>query len=252
MKKNQKKNVIPAVAVSHDHPGRPRYQMQYPSTLTFTFTELMQVNGVDTNKFAKNGHVNRNFGKGDNCTMLTCRKNLKFAMASEVSVPDGTTVNKKPSVYLMKGYTAKPDSDGLGRRGLLYRVASTPFADALAEAKVRGAEGFEQPAPKAKVKAKAKAKVVRKSRKVAITADEKADVAKVIADAKAILAEPAATVQILPVAEPAIETPVNTTGTPPATATLPVIEISTPAPVVAEQVTDAAPVVPVEPAPVSA
>ena len=91
------------VGVKHDHPGRPRYEMVFPATATFTFTELMAANGVDTHKYLKNGHANSNYGKGENCTMLTCRKNLKFDLA-------------RGEVCLMKGYTAKPDSDdGLGR-----------------------------------------------------------------------------------------------------------------------------------------
>ena len=175
--KGKKNSATTAAVIQHDHPGRPRYTMVFPKSATFTFTELMEANGVDTRKYAGNGHANRNYGKGENCTMLTCRKNLKFDLA-------------RGEVCLMKGYTAKPDSDdGLGRRGLLYRHNSTAFAKALAEAKVRGAEGLNEDAPAPKAKA------TRKARK-----STTAEVNKMVTDAKAILAEPAATVVIAPAA----------------------------------------------------
>jgi hypothetical protein len=159
--KNKKQKNTTTATMSHDHPGRPRYTMVYPATLTFTFVELMQSNGVDTRRKLKNGDENPNYGRGNNCTMLTVRKNLKFALAND-------------DAFLMRGYTAGPDSNGLGRRGLLYRHVDTPFAKALVEAKVRG----------------------RKAKT--------AEIEKTIANAKAILSEPAATVQIAP-ATPAPE-----------------------------------------------
>ena len=243
-KKNKNENQVPTVGngIKHEHPGRPRYTMLFPSTLTFTFTELMRANGVDTRKYAGNGHANRNYGKGENATMLTIRKNIKFDLA-------------RGEVYLMKGYTAVPDSDdGLGRRGLLYRHKDTAFSKALAEAKIRGAEGLtdEVSAPKAKA--------TRKSRK-----SDTAAVNKTIADAQAILAEPASTVAIpaapstipdavhnpivVPVAETAPVAPVISA------VSAPVVE-STPAPVevpiAAAPAPETAPVVPAETAPVVA
>lgn len=231
------------VAVKHEHSGRPRYTMLSPSTLTFTFTEVMQANGVDTRKYAANGHENRNYGKGDNCTMLTLRKNLKYALA-------------RGEVYLMKGYTAKPDSDGLGRRGLLYRHKDTAFSEALAEAKIRGAEGLTD-----KVSAP-KAKATRKPRKVNTAAID-----KMVMDAQAILAEPASTVAIpaapstipdavhnpivAPVAETAPVVPVTPVAAAPEVS-VPIAEPVVPTPAPAAPVAETAPVVPAETAPVAA
>ena len=216
MKTVKNKNKKNTTATAHDHPGRPRYTMVYPATLTFTFVELMNANGVDTRRALKNGDENPNYGRGENCTMLTVRKNLKHALAND-------------DAFLMRGYTAVPDSNGLGRRGLLYRHQSTPFAKALVEAKVRGAEGLkdETPAPDVKVKAKvkAKAKTANKTRQT----PGAAGVAKAIADAQAILNEPVATVQIAPVSAPVVpETPAAATEAP-ATSTLPVVDLNAPA-----------------------
>ena len=238
----------------HEHPGRPRYEMQYPLTLTFTFTELMDANGVDTHKYAGNGHKNKNFGKGENATMLTIRKNLKYELASEVKLPDKEILKKTPSVYLMKGYTSKPVSDGgLGRRGLLYRLASTPFATALVEAKVRGAGGLTEDVT-------AKVKATRKTRKAVTAVDTTAAVDKTIADAKAILAEPASTVTI-PAAPSVIPDAIHNPLTP-AAETVPVapatpadvvstvsVPIAVPSAPVAEIAHEAAPVVSAETAP---
>ena len=251
--KNKNKNTGSSVGVGvkHDHPGRPRYEMVFPATATFTFTELMAANGVDTHKYLKNGHANSNYGKGENCTMLTCRKNLKFDLA-------------RGEVCLMKGYTAKPDSDdGLGRRGLLYRHVSTAFNKALDEAKIRGAEGLadEVPAPKAKGKTRTATPVSAKSA-----------VDKMVTDAKAILAEPASTVVIAPSPIPdAVHNPLNAAPAAPEVAPVTVpaapaahaaTEVSVPlaepvsAAPVAEAVSapapEAAPVVPAETAPVVA
>ena len=245
--KGKKNTSATAILVKHEHPGRPRYTMLFPSTLTFTFTELMRANGVDTRKYAGNGHENRNYGKGENATMLTIRKNIKFDLA-------------RGEVYLMKGYTAVPDSDdGLGRRGLLYRHKDTAFSKALAEAKIRGAEGLtdEVSAPKAKA--------TRKSRK-----SDTAAVNKTIADAQAILAEPASTVVIAPVAPstipdavhnpivapaPVAETAPVAPVTPAAAApevSVPIAEPVVPTPAPAAPVAETAPVVPAETAPVAA
>ena len=215
MKTNKgKKNTTAAASVKHDHPGRPRYTMVFPKSATFTFTELMEANGVDTRKYAGGGHANRNYGKGENCTMLTCRKNLKFDLA-------------RGEVCLMKGYTAKPDSDdGLGRRGLLYRHNFTPFAKALVEAKVRGAEGLNEDAPAPKAKA------TRKARK-----STTAEVNKMVTDAKAILAEPAATVVIAPAPASVIPDAVHN----PIVAPAPVAETAPVAAPVAEVTPAAAP-----------
>ena len=204
-----------AATVNCDKPGRPRYNMVCPDLAAFTFTELMEANGVDTQKYLKNGKVNKGYAKGVNCSMLTCRKNLKYQLATG-------------EVCLMKGYTAVPvsnDGQSLGRRGLLYRSSKTPFATALAMAKVRGAEGLnENPAPAPKVKTvpvvpKAHKVKTVKTNKVTGKAAAKAAVEKMVAAAHAILEEPIATVQITPA--PAPVAPVN-----------PVAPVAEPAPVV--------------------
>ena len=223
------------MAVKHDHPGRPRYTMLFPKGLTFTFVALMEANGVDTRKYLGKGRANANYGKGENATMLTIRKNLKYALGHK-------------QVFLMKGYTAVPDSgDGLGRRGLLYRHADTPFAEALAEAKVRGAEGLnEATAPKA----------TRKARKSTKTSEQ------LMADAKAILAELVVTIAPTPASIPdAVHNPIvvpvaETAPVTPAAAapevSVPIAEPVVPTPAPAAPVAETAPVVPAETAPVAA
>jgi hypothetical protein len=173
-------------AVQHDHPGRPRYEMVYPPSLTFTATELMAVNGVDTRKYMANGHVNKNEGKGLNCTKLTINKNLKHALATG-------------KIFPMKGYKAASDSDsGMGRRPSLYRHKSTSFSDALIEAKARDA---------------GKAKATRKVNTKAPTATLK----QTLEAAQAILAEPTTVVTIAPAPAPAPVIPIAPTPEPVAT-----------------------------------
>jgi hypothetical protein len=218
-----------AATVNYDKPGRPRYNMVCPDLAAFTFTELMEANGVDTQKYLKNGKVNKGYAKGVNCSMLTCRKNLKYQLATG-------------EVCLMKGYTAVPvsnDGPSLGRRGLLYRSSKTPFATALAMAKVRGAEGLnENPAPAPKVK-------TVKTNKVTGKAAAKAAVEKMVAAAHAILEEPIATVQITPA--PAPVAPVNPVA--PVAEPAPVVETVAVAPVADETKTpESTPAVPATPA----
>ena len=216
-----------AATVNYDKPGRPRYKMICPALAAFTFTELMEANGVDTQKYLKNGKVNKGYAKGVNCSMLTCRKNLKYQLATG-------------EVCLMKGYTAVPvsnDGQSLGRRGLLYRSSKTPFATALAMAKVRGAEGLnENPAPAPKVK-------TVKTNKVTGKAAAKAAVEKMVAAAHAILEEPIATVQITPAPAPvAPVNPVAPVAAPAVETVAAAVEPKTP------ESTPAAPAVPATPA----
>ena len=216
-----------AATVNYDKPGRPRYNMVCPNLAAFTFTELMEANGVDTQKYLKNGKVNKGYAKGVNCSMLTCRKNLKYQLATG-------------EVCLMKGYTAVPvsnDGQSLGRRGLLYRSSKTPFATALAMAKVRGAEGLnENPAPAPKVK-------TVKTNKVTGKAAAKAAVEKMVAAAHAILEEPIATVQITPAPAPvAPVNPVAPVAAPAVETVAAAVEPKTP------ESTPAAPAVPATPA----
>lgn len=183
-----KNKIKQGAVINHEHPGRPRYAMKFPRSAEWTFTQLMAANGVNTDKGSKK------FGKGDNCTMLTLRKNLKHDMFRA----DG---NRKATslVVEVKGVTAEPDSDtGLGRRATLYRLRSVPAKDHSND--------------KAPRKAKAKA---------APTAS--ASVAKTIEDAKAILAEPAAVVTIAPAPEVIPTAPVETV---PTVDTAPVAEVA--------------------------
>lgn len=177
MKNTNKKQGV-AVVHEHDHPGRPRYGMKFPRSAEWTFTQLMAVNGVETDKGSKN------FGKGDKCTMLTLRKNLKHDMYRA----DGESVNSYSLVVEVKGVTAEPDSDsGLGRRATLYRLRAVVAKD----------HSVAKATPKAPIEAKAVsvAKAPRKARKAKVTAKA------MINEAKAILAEPTTVLTIAPAPE---------------------------------------------------
>lgn len=145
MKKEQNKSVVSV----HEHPGRPRYEMKFPRGAEWTFTQLMAVNGVETDKGSKK------FGKGDNCTMLTLRKNLKHDMFRS----DGK-VNSRSLVLEVKGVTAEPDSAlGLGRRATLFRLRAIPTVKAkvikatVIKAKVIKAKAKVKTSPTAKYEA---------------------------------------------------------------------------------------------------
>ena len=195
MKSKNKVQSVAALAkakqgvVTHDHPGRPRYEMKFPRSAEWTFTQLMAANGVETDKSSKR------FGKGDRCSMLTLRKNLKHDMFRADGARKATSL-----VVEVKGVTAEPDSDsGLGRRATLYRLRSVPAKD----------HSTDKPAKK---------------------------MVKLSDEVKAILAEPVQVVTIVPTPapEPVAEPVADNTGTPPATATLPTVEVAlneTPAPV---------------------
>lgn len=117
MKKNSKKQTSTA---THDHPGRPRYEMKFPTRKEWTFTDLMRTNEVETNPKSKR------FGKGPHCTMLTLRKNMEADMylhkeGKPLISKNRIRVNPRSQVCLIDGVTAEPDSEsGLGRRALLY------------------------------------------------------------------------------------------------------------------------------------
>ena len=188
-----KSKVKKVLGITHEHPGRPRYEMKFPRGAEWTFTQLMAANGVETDKSSKR------FGKGEKCSMLTLRKNLDFFLYAKTAngkVSKRKGLDPKSVVVIVEGVTAEPDSStGLGRRATLYRLRH----------------------PAVKVKD---------------------TTAKMVADAKAILAEPSVAVTIVPEVIPAV--PVETvpvadnSGTPPVTATLPTVEVAlneTPAPV---------------------
>jgi hypothetical protein len=104
---------------TREHPGRPRYEMKYPKSAEWTFTQLMKANGVNTELGSKT------FGKGENCTMLTLRKNLKHDMFTK-----SKRVNPHSVVVAVMGATAEPDSEsGLGRRAKLYRLRTVAAKD---------------------------------------------------------------------------------------------------------------------------
>ena len=210
--------------IVHDHPGRPRYDMKYPRSAEWTFTDLMAANGVCTDKDAtkqvpskrKNGKPKTVslFGKGDHCTMLTLRKNLDHVMyelTAKGKVRKPKKLRDDSVVVPVEGVTADPASEsGLGRRATLYRLRSVP------------AKNHVDKAPKVK----------------------EPTAAETIEAAKAILNEPASTIQIVPApvvpAAPVAEV----------TAPVAVTEVSVP---IAEPVAETpAPVVPAETAPVAA
>jgi len=222
--KNSKKNT--AAVIKHDHPGRPRYEMKFPRSAEWTFTQLMAVNGVDTDKGSKT------FGKGPNCTMLTLRKNLEADMYLHAEgkpciSKHRTRVNPRSQVCLVDGVTAEPDSEsGLGRRAALFRLRSVAAKD-----------HSKDKAPKAKAPRKAKVKAENVSETIE-------------AEAKKILAEPTVAVTITPAAPetaPVIPTaPVETApvAATPAPAPAPEVEVSLANETPAAPVAETAPVVP--------
>lgn len=106
MKKNTRKNKN-AVAAKHDGPGRPKYTPVFPRGKEWTFTDLMEANGVEANLNSKN------FGKGPKCTMLTLRKFL---------ARDAKKMGRS-LIVKVKGVTSEPNSkSGLGRRAYLYSL----------------------------------------------------------------------------------------------------------------------------------
>ena len=205
------KNII----VTHEHPGRPRYEMKFPRLAEWTFTQLMRVNDVNTDRGSED------FGKGANCTMLTLRKNLDrvmYQLDANGKIKQPKKLSSHSIVVPVVGVTAEPDTEsGLGRRAKLYRLRTVAAKDHSLD------------------------KAPRKARKV------NSEVAEVIAAAQEIIATetpiqiaPAAPVvaPVIPTAPTApveqenapVASPVETypnpdnTGTPPATETLPVVE----------------------------
>ena len=167
----------------YENPGRPRYEMKFPTGAEWTFVQLMKRNGVDTEKRLASGKDNPNYGKGENCTMLTLRKNLDFCIYAKTAkgkVSKRKGIDPNSIVVPVEGVTAEPDSaSGLGRRATLYRLRAVPAKDHSAELAV---------APVATVK-------TRKPRKANATkANVTAEVNQTIEDAKSILAEPTVSV----------------------------------------------------------
>lgn len=126
MKKNSRKAKATATR-KHDGPGRPKYEPVFPRTKEWSFTDFMEVNGININPNSKD------FGKGPNCTMLTLRK----FMARDAKKLGRSLITK------IKGVTSEPNSkDGLGRRAYLYSLrakanvkrASAPKSEAPAAA----------------------------------------------------------------------------------------------------------------------
>ncbi|VVB52419.1 Uncharacterised protein [uncultured archaeon] len=159
MKKNSKSKTSTA---THDHPGRPRYTMKFPTRKEWTFTDLMRTNDVETSPKSKR------FGKGPNCTMLTLRKNMEADMylhkeGKPLISKWRTRINPRSQVVLIDGVTAEPDSEsGLGRRALLYclrvnkdnvskapRATSTPKVKATRKPRVAKTSAPESQTPTA-------------------------------------------------------------------------------------------------------
>lgn len=219
MKGKNKNKMKRGEVAKHDHPGRPRYEMKFPSSAEWTFTDLMRVNGVCTDKGSKN------FGKGDKCTMLTLRKNLKHDMFRKDGGRKATSL-----VVEVKGVTAEPDSEsGLGRRATVYRLRAVPAKDHSAE------------------------KAPRKVAKIS-TAPKITTAAETIEAAKAILAEPAAVVTIAPAPEVTPAPAIVPVATVPTVDTAPVADAApvAPAPVVEISLANETPAVSEVAAPVTA
>ncbi len=96
-------------------PGRPRYQMKYPTTKQWTFQDLMEANDVSLRT-----------GKGPNCTKLTLTKNMDRDLFIREEGKNGKRgkilrTNPKSVVVRLTDVFAEPSSkDGLGRKGYLY------------------------------------------------------------------------------------------------------------------------------------
>jgi hypothetical protein len=112
--KNSKKNIA-----KHDGPGRPKYTPKFPRSNEWTFTQFMEVNGIETNSDSAK------FGKGPNCTMLTLRKFMKRDMNILDKKGKIVRANPRSLVVNVRGVTAEPNSEsGLGRRANLYALRS--------------------------------------------------------------------------------------------------------------------------------
>ena len=99
--KNAKQN-------KHSHPGRPRRQVTIPKAKVFSFSDIQDANGCNSNPQSKT------YGKAltkDGCTTLCLRNFLKRDNARK----------GKSLIVKVKGVTAEPNSkSGLGRRKDLY------------------------------------------------------------------------------------------------------------------------------------
>src|ERR1035438_9983871 len=88
------KNKKQTRTVKHNHPGRPKYTLRFPTRKEFTFQDILECNGVETNaKSAK-------FGKGKDCSLLTIRKGLKRDMY-RVHPKTGKILGVNPRCALM-------------------------------------------------------------------------------------------------------------------------------------------------------
>ena len=89
-------------------PGRPRFVLAFPKHVRqFTIGDLFLANGVDPES-----------GKGEKCSALTVRNNVKFLVKSKI-------------LELVEDKFGEPDSEkGLGRKQFVYKRVS--HADAPA------------------------------------------------------------------------------------------------------------------------
>ena len=190
MKKNSAENT---------GPGRPRYQMKYPTTKRWTFQDLEETNKVDLET-----------GKGPNCTKLTLTKNMDRDLWIREVLKNGKRgkiirSNPKSVAVRLTDIFAEPTSkDGLGRKGYVYSLRAK--LDGKVGQPVKG-----QPAKGQPVK-------TRKARTPKTTG--LSDATKQYEEIKAILATPTPA--------PAPETPAPVAETP-AAVTVPAVTV-TPAP----------------------
>ena len=209
MRKNSKKQTR---TVTHDHPGRPKYDLKWPTREEWTFQDLLETNGVETNPDSKN------YGKGEKCSLLTVRKNLKRDMyILNPKTGKVKRVNPRSKAVLVKGVTAEPNSTtGLGRRAKVYCLRVNKGS-------------VSKPAPKA-VKAVAP-KAPRKARTVKTPGDATSAATKTYEAIKDILAQPTPAPASVPAASAPVAEPV------PAAVTVPAVTIApdpAPAPVAPE------------------
>ena len=200
------KNAKTPAAKSTRSVGRPKYEVKWPNG-KFTFLKLMVENGVDPKT-----------GKGEKCTTLTLRKNMKAEL------------KKKDSVIVRLDALAEPNSEnGLGRKGYVFirrsqlkdsmTVLKTPAAPKKVAATAETADAPADITPAAPV-AETAPEVTENSESVTVTAVEvttpaTADVSPETAEYEATKAALLAPETPAPVAETPAETPATPVETVP-------------------------------------
>lgn len=225
MKKSKEKQT--GTAIKYEHPGRPKYSPKWPTRKEFTFQDILEANGVQTDSKSKN------YGKGPSCSLLTIRKGLERDMyfhkpGKPLIAANRTRVNPRSEVCLIHGVTAEPESEsGLGRRAMLYCLRVNKDTVSKSAPKVKVAK----PAKVAKVQGTAKRKYTRKvtSTSQTPTADKldaihaalSAPEPSMTVPAVKIEPAPAPAPETAPVTPPVIEAPVSVAAAPEAPAPAP-------------------------------